>query len=61
MNLLRIFKKLWRMSSSERYIAYLRSKGMQIGEHTAILAPRHTCGTGLVIDIYCENERVYGI
>lgn len=63
MNLLSILKKLRAMSSSDRYVAYLRNKGMCIGENTVILAPRHTyfdegradfisIGSGVVI---CKN------
>lgn len=42
MNLLNIYKKLKAKTSSKRYVEYLRSKGMDIGENTIILAPRHT-------------------
>lgn len=42
MKLLNIYKKYKAKSSSKRYIEYLRAKGMQIGENTVILAPRHT-------------------
>ena len=42
MNLLIIYKKLKAKTSSKRYVEYLRSKGMNIGENTVILAPRHT-------------------
>lgn len=62
-NLFKLCKIFLATTSSERYIAYLRSKGMVIGENTAILAPRHTyfdegradfisIGSGVVI---CKN------
>lgn len=63
MNLVSAFKKFIAMTSSRRYISYLKAKGMHIGENTAILAPRHTyfdegradfisIGSGCVI---CKN------
>lgn len=42
MNLLNLFRKMKALTSSERYVSYLKSKGMDIGENTVILAPRHT-------------------
>lgn len=42
MNLLNIYRKIKATTSSQRYIEYLRNKGMSIGENTVILAPRHT-------------------
>ena len=63
MNLLNIYKKFKVKTSSKRYTDYLRNKGMDIGENTVILAPRHTffdegradfisIGSGVVI---CKN------
>ena len=63
MKLLNIYRKIKATTSSHSYIEYLRSKGMSIGENTAILAPRHTyfdegradfitIGSGVVI---CKN------
>ena len=63
MNLLKIYRKIKATTSSHSYIEYLSSKGMSIGENTAILAPRHTyfdegradfitIGSGVVI---CKN------
>lgn len=42
MNLINVYKKFRATMSSVRYVRYLRSKGMSIGENTVILAPRHT-------------------
>lgn len=63
MKLFNVFKKLNAKTSGKRYTEYLRGKGMCIGDHTAILAPRHTyfdegraefisIGSGCVI---CKN------
>lgn len=35
-------KRLYSKRSSERYIAYLRNKGMRIGRNTVILSPNHS-------------------
>lgn len=35
-------KELWRLRSSDSYIAYLRSRGVAIGEGTYIQAPKYT-------------------
>lgn len=35
-------KEIWRLRSSDSYIAYLRKKGISIGEGTYIQAPKHT-------------------
>ena len=41
MRLLKFLKKLYSKSSSSRYIAYLRNKGMRIGRNTILLSPNH--------------------
>lgn len=63
MKLFNIYKKFKSLTSSDCYVSYLREKGMDIGENTVILAPRHTyfdegradfisIGSGCVI---CKN------
>lgn len=42
MGIVGILKKFTVKSSGGKYIAYLKSKGAEIGDNTAILAPRHT-------------------
>lgn len=42
MNFINLYKKIIAQTSSVRYISYLKNKGMDIGQYTQILAPRHT-------------------